>query len=213
MPRTDDISHNSAARGTVGTAPRSQGMEHPHEVADAQPLVERSFSFIDLCAFTRFTADKGEHAAIETLQYFRSLTREVAVRRGVLINKWLGDGALIVGADIGPIVAAITELVARYEDQPLAIRGGIAHGKVLIIDGDDYIGRPVNLAARLCQAALPGELLAVNLSADALPAWTQVLGTRGTTVRSIGSLPRIHQLGLAPHVSLPELLHKRTGGS
>jgi adenylate cyclase len=192
----------------VGTAPPSQGTEHPHEIAGAQPLVDRSFSFVDLCGFTHFTAEQGEQAAIETLGAFRALVRDIAIRRGVLINKWLGDGVLLVGLDVGPAIAATAELLARHEHQPLAIRAGIAHGHVLIIDGDDYVGRPVNLAARLCQAAQPGELLAINLPADALPVWTQVLGTRDMTIRSVGDLLQVQLLGLAPDVLLPPLTHQ-----
>src|SRR5689334_13575388 len=177
-----DVGPRIGARtGMVGTARPSRGTEHPHEIAGAPPLVDRSFSFVDLCGFTRFTAEQGEQAAIETLHAFRGLARDIATRRGVLINKFLGDGVLLVGVDVGPTIAASAEFLARHELQPLAIRAGIAHGRVLIIDGDDYVGRPVNLAARLCQAAQPGELLAVNLPVDALPIWTQVLGTRSMT--------------------------------
>ena len=69
------------------------------------------------------------------------------------------------------------------------MRGGIADGWALLFDGDDYIGRPVNLAARLSQAARPGELLAVGYPPETFPAWMQVLGTRDLTLRGLGRLP------------------------
>jgi adenylate cyclase len=197
-----ESSIHGAEAGVVGTAIRSQGTEAPDDMADEQPFVQRSFSFVDLCGFTRFVSDHGERAAIDTLQSFRALTREVAVRRDVLINKWLGDGALIVGSRIGPTISAVAELVARYEREPLALRGGIAHGEALVIDGDDYVGRATNLAARLCGAAGPGELLAVNISADLLPGWIQVRSTRPMTLPGIGHVARVQQLGLAQHVAL-----------
>src|SRR5207244_10836474 len=87
---------------------------------------------------------------------FRALTRELATRRGVRVAKWLGDGAMLVGVEVGPTIAAAAELIARYEGHRLALRGGLAHGRVLIFDGDDSIGRPTNPAARLCPAARPG---------------------------------------------------------
>ncbi len=77
----------------------------------------------------------------------RLLTREIATRRGVVIAKWLGDGAMLVGDDIGPIIATTGELLARYLGEALALRAGATHGGVLLFEGDDYIGRPVNLAA------------------------------------------------------------------
>jgi adenylate cyclase len=201
-PLDDD---HGARHGTVGTAPTVSGTEQPRELADAIPLVERAFAFMDLCGFTTFIANNGEHAAIEALSSFRGLTRELATRRGVRVAKWLGDGAMLVGVEVGPTIAAAAELIARYEGHRLALRGGLAHGRVLIFDGDDYIGRPANLAARLCQAARPGELLAVGYPTGALPAWIRVLDTRSVTLRGLGRFRRVQQLGLVADLELPNL--------
>ncbi|HEY5014877.1 MAG TPA: adenylate/guanylate cyclase domain-containing protein [Acidimicrobiia bacterium] len=194
-----------AGHGTVGTAPTVSGTEQPRELADAIPLVERAFAFMDLCGFTKFIATHGEYAAIEALSSFRQLTRELATRRGVRVAKWLGDGAMLVGVEVGPTIAAAAELIARYEGHRLALRGGLAHGRVLIFDGDDYIGRPTNLASRLCQAARPGELLAVGYPPAALPPWIRVLDTRSLTLRGLGRFRRVQLLGLVPDLELPTL--------
>ena len=42
----------------------------------------------------------------------------------------------------------------------LPIRAGFSGGDVILFEGDDYIGGPVNLASRLCDVAAPGEILA-----------------------------------------------------
>jgi class 3 adenylate cyclase len=189
----------------VGTASEQAGMEHPGDLADAMPLVDRAFAFVDLCGFTRFIDDHGEHAAIDTLSAFRNLTRGVATRRGVRVAKWLGDGAMLVGVEVGRTIAAAGELIARHDGHSLPVRGGFAHGSSLIFDGDDYIGRPANLAARFCQAAQPGELLAVGYPAAALPPWMQVLGTRQLTLRGLGSIRRAQRLGIVPDLALPAL--------
>ncbi len=47
-------------------------------------------------------------------------------------------------------------------DESLGLRAGLASGPVLMIDGEDYLGHPVNLAARLCDLAKPGEVLATR---------------------------------------------------
>ena len=203
LPSRDDDA--TATGGAIGTAPTSRGVEEPRHVAEAIEPVERAFAFLDLCGFTAFIATHGEHAAVDTLSRFRTLTRELTVRRGVRVGKWLGDGVMIIGVDVGPTIATAAELIARYDGRPLALRGGVAHGKVLIIDGDDYIGRPVNLAARLCQTARPGELLAVGYHASVLPSWITVHGTRSVTLRGIGRLPRVQRLGVAADVELPAL--------
>jgi class 3 adenylate cyclase len=180
----------------AGTAVARAGTEDPRHATDATPLVERAFVFVDLCGFTRFMAEHGEHAAIDALTNFHALTRAIATRRGVRVAKWLGDGAMLVGIDIGPAIAAAAELVARFDRQSLLLRGGVAHGWALLFEGDDYIGRPVNLAARLCSAARPGELLAVGYPARALPTWIQVRATRDLTLRGLGRLRRVQSLGL-----------------
>jgi class 3 adenylate cyclase len=169
------------------------------------PLVERAFVFVDLCGFTEFMASNGEHAAVEALTEFRNLTREIATRRGVRIAKWLGDGAMLIGTETGPAIAAAGELLARFSSGTLALRGGIADGWALLFDGDDYIGRPVNFSARLCQAARPGELLAVGYSAGILPEWMQVLGTRDLTLKGLGRFRRVQRLGVVDGTELPAL--------
>ncbi len=204
-PAPVEPADGSAPAGTVGTAPPSRGIEEPREIAESIALVDRAFAFVDLCGFTRFIATNGEHAAIDTLFRFRSLARDIAVRRGVLVAKWLGDGAMIVGVEVGPTLATAAELIGRYDGSTLALRGGFAHGQALIMDGDDYIGRPTNLAARLCQAARPEELLAVGYPATALPPWIKVLGIRSVTLPGLGRVRRAQRLGLVPGLELPDL--------
>jgi class 3 adenylate cyclase len=81
----------------------------------------------------------------------------------------------------------------------------VAHGKVLMIDGDDYIGHPTNLAARLCQAARPGEVLAIGYGAETLPPWVKVLGTRRVSLPGLGRVGTVQRLGLVPDLDLPTL--------
>jgi class 3 adenylate cyclase len=187
----------------VATDSDNVGMEDPRALASTIPLVERAFAFVDLCGFTAFMATRGEHAAIDALSSFRALTREIATRRGVRAAKWLGDGAMLVGVEVGPTIATGAELIARYTGRSLALRGGIAHGSVLLFDGDDYIGRPANLAARLCQAARPGEFLAVGYARQALPPWVEVVGTRDITLRGLGRIRRVQSLGMGSDLELP----------
>jgi class 3 adenylate cyclase len=109
---------------------------------------------------------------------------------------------MLVGTDPGPTIAATAEVVARIDGQALTVRAGTAHGGVLLFEGDDYAGRPVNLAARFCQAAQPGELLAVSYPLTALPAWRRVLGTRQVTLPGLGPIPDVQRLALVPDVDL-----------
>lgn len=170
------------------------GSERPvPEWVEVTQSLYRVFAFVDVCGFTAYTDRHGAQAAIEVLTRFRSASRDVATRRGARVAKWLGDGVMIVGTEPGPVLATVGELLLRFRDDPFDVHAGIAGGTVFLFEGDDYIGRAVNLAARLCEAAAPGEALSVGLD-DELPAW---LGKRGTvTVRAngIGDIAHVTQL-------------------
>jgi adenylate cyclase len=133
--------------------------------------VPRTFVFADLSGFTNYTAERGDDAAAFLLSAFRKVAREVASDRGVRIAKWLGDGCMIVAVDAADGVAAALDLDerARKVCAPLALRVGVASGYSLLFEGDDYVGLAVNLAARLCDAAGPYEVLLPAEQIDELP--------------------------------------------
>lgn len=192
---------NEAARARLGT-----GMERPEELppTSGPAAVTRTFAFVDLSGFTAYTDARGARAAIELLSVFRLLVSEVTSRRGIRVAKHLGDGAMIVGIEPGPTVAAVAELLARFDLTDLRVRAGIASGPVILFNGDDYIGRPVNLASRLCDLAEPGEVLAVSDVAEAAPDWVVVDHMREIDVKGIDDSTKVASLGLAEDVSLPD---------
>jgi class 3 adenylate cyclase len=156
----------------TSTVPERTVAPHPGDVLGVPIAVDYTFGFLDISGFTAYCEKEGEHAAIELLTRFRLLTRSVAVRRGVRVAKWLGDGVMLVAADQGPAVATVAELIVRCAAFGLHTHAGLARGPVLLFEGDDYVGRPVNLAARLCEAAEQGEMLSCGLL-DGLPGWVQ----------------------------------------
>jgi class 3 adenylate cyclase len=133
--------------------------------------VQRSFAFLDLCGFTDYVDDAGDEAAVLELQNLRATVREITPMFGVRVEKWLGDGVMLVAVEPEPLVAAALAIELRHQKLgDLPIRGGIAAGGVLLLEGDDYIGRAVNLASRLCDTARPGQLLAATDGLE-LPEW------------------------------------------
>ena len=169
--------------------PPGTGVEPPLPVdTTGEPLaVERCFAFVDICGFTRYCDRHGEHAAIDLLTRFREHVRDVAGRRGVRVAKWLGDGVMLVGMTDGPLVASVAELVLRTARGGIDLHAGVATGTVLLFEGDDYVGRPVNLAARLCDAADPGEILTTGLR-DGLPGWVYARETVTVHVGGVGEV-------------------------
>jgi class 3 adenylate cyclase len=145
--------------------------------------VPRTFVFVDLSAFTDYTAVHGDDAAGRILANFRMLVREVTSEHGIRIAKWLGDGAMIVALDHTSAIAAALEMEDRATQAcaPLSLRVGMASGLALLFEGDDYIGSAVNLAARLCDLAGPFEVLIPADQAEPVPD--------GVTAIPHGALP------------------------
>ena len=122
--------------------------------------VVRCFAFLDLCGFTGYTDEHGDGAAVAVLAQLRALLRSEAEERGVRVTKWLGDGAMLSGIEASAVLACTAGVRDQIRAEgTLALRAGIAGGPVIMFEGDDYIGASVNLAARLCSAAAPGQIL------------------------------------------------------
>jgi class 3 adenylate cyclase len=133
--------------------------------------VPRTFAFLDLSGFTNYTAAFGDDAAGRILGTFRTLVREVASERGVRIAKWLGDGCMVVGVEQAGVIEFVTDLEQRASAvcAPLQLRAGVATGRALLFEGDDYIGSAVNMAARLCDFAQNVDVLMPTMHLDRLP--------------------------------------------
>lgn len=160
--------------------------------------VHRSFAFIDLSGFTDFVEANGDEPAVEELQRLRASVREVTPLFGVRVEKWLGDGCMIVGVDNEPVVAAVVAIQHRHlRNGALPLRAGIATGTVLLLEGDDYIGRSVNVAARLCDIAEAGIVLATPDELH-LPTWVHVSEERTVNIRGIGEPVAVVALAAEP---------------
>lgn len=147
--------------------------------------VERTFAFFDLCGFTTFTDVVGEDEAVEVLNHFRTETRRACWAHHVRIVKWLGDGVMLAASRARSVITAAVELDAGLTTlgAPLLVRGGIARGPVVLIEDDDYVGRAVNLAARLSECATPGTILVTAELAGDAPSWASVQPVAGRAIR------------------------------
>ena len=136
--------------------------------------VVRYFAFVDLSGFTSFLDERGDEEAVQVLTQFRAIAREVATDFGVRIAKWLGDGCMFVAVEANLLVSAVLGLQERITQDglPLDMHAGIAGGPVILLEGDDYTGRPVNLASRLCDVAGPHDVFTTPDLASLAPAGT-----------------------------------------
>jgi adenylate cyclase len=176
---------------------------------DQSVRVHRSFAFVDVSGFTALTELDGDERAVDVLTAFRALLRVICSRRGVRIAKWLGDGAMLVCVETPPLLATIIELhhVVGAVPGPLqgvsiplqsvSIRSGITSGDVILMEGDDYIGHCINVAARLCDLARDGEALAAPSVVDDLPRWGVVLAQRDVALRGVEKPVPTSSIGMA----------------
>jgi adenylate cyclase len=131
----------------------------------------------------------------------RAAVRAAAERWGVRIVRWLGDGAMIAGVEAGPTLRcaeAVRDVVTA--SGPLGLRGGIARGQAVVFEGDDYVGAAVNMAARLCDQARPGELVVAAQVFDRLP---ERPGAEAATMRLAG-VSRVVSVHRLPYRSFLE---------
>ena len=170
--------------------------------------VRRNFAFVDLSGFSALTEAQGDERAVSVLGAFRTQVRDICSRRGVRIAKWLGDGAMLVAVDAGPMLAATLEMqhAVAAAHLPTPLRCGVSAGEVILLEGDDYIGHPVNLASRLCELSPDGAVLATDAGPELnpgrvalvayLPRWGVVQSTGEMTVRGLERPLTVAHLGL-----------------
>jgi DNA-binding NarL/FixJ family response regulator/class 3 adenylate cyclase len=122
----------------------------------------RVFLIADIRGFTRFTHDRGDEEAARVAKRFGKMTRETVEPLGGSLLELRGDEALVVFGSVRAAIRGAIELQGRYvADDPseaLPVGIGISAGEAVEVD-EGYRGGALNLAARLCGLAGPGEVL------------------------------------------------------
>ena|ERR1035438_5059362 len=164
------------------------------------PLSERSFAYIDVSGYTNLTNKYGVHIAAQRLHKFRNAVRIVVGKHGVRVATWLGDGVLLVSIDTTPLLQTVAELSAMFNDMGFQIHAGIACGSVIIFEGNDYVGEPINIAARLADYAKSSEILGHNIVKKNVPKTMKIkMLDVSIPIRGIGKLSNVCSLQLAEH--------------
>jgi adenylate cyclase len=129
-----------------------------------------AIAFVDLAGFTTLTEQRGDSEAARLAAQLLRLAEAASRPAGGRVLKQLGDGVLLRFPDAAAGVRALLELVPSVVDAGLpAAHAGLAAGPLIVRDGDVF-GRTVNLAARLADAAVAGEVLVEEGVVVALPA-------------------------------------------
>jgi adenylate cyclase len=145
-------------------------------VAEAQGRgrgeVEVAVLFTDLVGFSSWALESGDELAIRLLrEVSEAIEPPILKRRGEVVKR-LGDGLMAAFWDAPSATEAAFEARERAASIELEgyrprLRTGIHLGRPRKI-GHDYFGVDVNIAARLAEAAQPGEVLVSGRTLEAL---------------------------------------------
>ncbi len=128
------------------------------EAGQLQGEQEVAVCFADLVGFTRLGGQIDVAQLGSVAGRLAELAAEVVVPPARLV-KTIGDAAMFVSAEPGPLVEVALSLVEAVEEAEMpALRAGVAVGPALQRAGDFY-GHSVNLASRVTGIARPGSVL------------------------------------------------------
>jgi class 3 adenylate cyclase len=133
-------------------------------MAQSQAPHTRGFLFADLRGYTQFVETHGDKAASELLSAYRTLVRSAVAQSNGAEIRTEGDGFYVVFPSASSAIRcamAILEEAAQSTAAaggPLAVGIGIHAGETED-SAEGFVGSAVNIAARVCALAGPGELL------------------------------------------------------
>jgi peptide/nickel transport system substrate-binding protein len=150
----------------VGDVPEPVGRDRGGDVPAGIGAEIRTFLIADVRGYTLFTQQRGDEAAAKLAAKFARVAREVVDARGGEVIELRGDEALAVFVSARQAVRAAVDLQERFVDEtiadadlPMPVGIGLDAGEAVPVEGG-YRGGALNLAARLCGQAGPGEVLA-----------------------------------------------------
>lgn len=160
----------------------------PASGADAAPATAeptgseiKVFLIADVRGYTRFTQAHGDEAAARLASRFANVTRNEVERAGGKVIELRGDEALAIFGSPRQAISAAVDLQSRFIEEsirdpklPLTVGIGLDAGEAIPVE-DGYRGASLNIAARLCSLAAPGEVLA---SQEVAHLARRVVGTR-----------------------------------
>jgi adenylate cyclase len=167
----------------IWTEHQVENIEAALEEAGAIPRPDRvpAMCFLDLTGYTLLTEERGDQAAAELAATLAVLVERLARGRGGTPVKWLGDGVMLHYRQPAGAVESALAMVRRVPEAGLPqAHVGVAAGPV-VVQGGDYFGRTVNLAARVAARAQAGQVLVTA-------AVAQASAPDGVTYRDLGEL-------------------------
>ncbi len=126
--------------------------------------------FVDLNGFTARSGAMSATELLELVVEFEAAAVDLVAENGGRLIKLIGDEVMFSTVDSDAACRIGSKLIERAGSWGSNARGGVAQGLVITSGGDIY-GETVNLASRIADLAVPGELLvnsAVTTSASGM---------------------------------------------
>lgn len=124
----------------------------------------RTFLFVDIRGYTRFTVEHGDTEALQLVEKFGALARKAFTAwHGQTVGS-AGDELIAVFLSARDAIMSATQLQASFAEEAKTnptfpqVGVGLDAGEA-VPAGDTFIGSALNLAARLCKLAGPQEVL------------------------------------------------------
>jgi class 3 adenylate cyclase len=132
----------------------------------------RTIVFTDLEGSTSMTQKYGDDVALKMLRTHDEIMERCLELHGGMRVKHTGDGMMASFTSVARAIeatiamqAALREHSSGMPEAPLRARIGVAAGEP-VSDNEDLFGAAVQLAARLCDRAMPGQIVVAGVVRD-----------------------------------------------
>jgi class 3 adenylate cyclase len=124
----------------------------------------RGFLFADLRGYTQFVEKHGDKAASELLSAYRTLVRAAVAQSNGAEIRTEGDGFYVVFPSPSSAIRCGLAILEEAAGSTAAAGGALpvgigVHAGETEDSAEGFVGSAVNIAARVCALAAPGELL------------------------------------------------------
>lgn len=193
----------------MSTNGASGGDDADRPGGDEAESVVRAFLIADVRGYTAFTQTHGDEEAGQLAARFAALAREAIAVSGGEVLELRGDEALCVFPSARKALRGSVELQRHFRTRvdgepafPLGIGVGLAAGEAVPIEGG-YRGAALNLAARLCGLAGPGQIFASEMVTGLAGAVDGLRFVERRRVRVKGIERSVRTIEIVPEPALP----------
>ena len=180
-------------------------------IAPSRAAQLHTFLIADVRGYTRYTQQRGDEAAAELASAFAELVGEAVAAHEGRVIELRGDEALVVFDSARQALQAALALQAVVGERglPRGVGIGIDAGEAVPV-GKGYRGGALNMAARLCSLAGPGEVLASEAVVHLARTVPGVRYLQGRMERLKGIPQPVRVVEVVPQESAVALLHSVT---